>query len=207
MESSTWDCIEFRCKSRTLFNFQGATATAALTRAIVMHKRSKKSAGISPTVKSLNAAVHADFMVLKEQSAGLKKVAIAFEKSVPWASGVVNGAKPFPLTMLNTWVELTGGMNFARWVADMVDCDLAPRSQESLDVVVVKVVHETSGAIQIAAGAVGDGVISRDEIAQYEQQKAEAIESLHHLGHTLKGKHARSKGPTRKSLAEYEKSR
>jgi|JI8StandDraft_1071087.scaffolds.fasta_scaffold250084_1 hypothetical protein len=140
---------------------------------------------ITSTVEQIAAALQADCDAGKQSGNGLKTVAAAMDRSYSWAAEMVRGEQPFPLHKLDVWVSLTGGRNFARWVAEKVDCDLVERDESDLEATAFDAMRESTEAAHVAFAALADGEISDVEIAAYKKEMADAIARFRQLDRAL----------------------
>ena len=135
----------------------------------------------------LAAALKADYELAKTKGASAKMIAAELGRSDSWAYEMIRGEQPFPLKHLDVWVRLTGGINLARWVAEVCNCDLVPRTDMAdAETTVLTAMREAMEAVYSAGEAIEDGVVTDDEVRRYREEMDEAIEHLRRLENVLK---------------------
>ena len=161
---------------------------------------------ISPEVKALHEALRADLEAAKAHGVGLKMVAAAFDRSVAWASGLVNGHHPLRVEEFGTWASLTGGGHVAQWVAERVNCDLFPREDGGLEATSIDALREATEAAHVALSAMSDGRVTADELKAYQKEMREAIENFLRLGRAMaaRSKRGAADPDAPRTLAESE---
>lgn len=107
-------------------------------------------------------------------------VANAYGKSPTsaWPYELQNGHAPFDLTMVRTWVDLTGARNFMRWIGGVCRHVVFPLADLPAGKHTASAVREFGEYLETVGEATSDGVITPEEFARLESEGQEAMGAI-----------------------------